>query len=186
MKKLLALGLSIVFLSGCEFSIYPPRFLNEMLTTRTDSGYYERKVRGLVNQLVRQMKAKNKSKITKKVAVMDLADRNGQIPLLGRYLSMKIVHNISKNKYFKLAQRGDLVNAMDRLDGDFDSFDLSLSRELGNVLKIEAIITGKIIDIGTNLDVNLTSIDVKTGEIIASATGVLARTNFAMEMLGKF
>lgn len=186
MKKLFLLGLSIVLLSGCEISLYPPRFLNDILTTKTNSGYYERKVRGLVDQLVRQMKSKRNSKITNKVAVMDLADRNGQISLLGRYLSMKIVHNISINKHFKLAQRGDLVNALDRLDGDFDSFDLSLTRELGNVLKIEAIITGKIIDLGTNLDVNLSSIDVKTGEVIASASGVLARTNFALEMLKKY
>ncbi len=133
-----------------------------------------------MSQLVSQMTATNK------VAVMDLVDRDGRIPVLGRYLSMKIVNNISKHQFFKLVQRGDLVNALKRLNGDFDNFDASLSQELGKALHIEAIITGKIIDLGTNLDINLHSINVKTGEVIASASVTIARSNFAMEMLRKY
>lgn len=41
-------------------------------------------------------------------------------------------------------------------------------------------------NIGTNLDVNVNSVAVKTGEVIASASESFARSNFAMEMLRRY
>ena len=58
---------------------------------------------------------------------------------------------------------------MDKLHVGLDSFEGAILRDLGDALQIEAVIVGKIIDLGTNLDVNINSIEVKTGEIIASA-----------------
>ena len=56
-------------------------------------------------------------------------------------------------------------------------------KNLGKALQSEAILTGKITDLGTNLDVHLSLTDVVTGEVIASATENLNRTKFAVEML---
>ena len=88
---------------------------------------------------------------------------------LGRYISLKIANKISKNKYFKLTPRGDLLVAMNRLRTGFSSFEVSTLNELGDALEIGVIIASRIIDIGINLDVNLNFIDIRIGEIIASA-----------------
>ncbi len=85
---------------------------------------------------------------------MDLVDRTGKVSELGRYISFKIANEISKKKYFKLTPRADLLVAMNRLRTGFSSFEVSTLSELGDVLEIEVIIAGRIIDIGTNLDVN--------------------------------
>jgi len=67
-----------------------------------------------------------------------------------------------------------------------NNIEVSALRELGEALEIEVIIAGRIIDIGTNLDVNVKSIDIRTGEIIASASESLVRSDFATEMLQKY
>ena len=54
---------------------------------------------------------------------------------------------------------------------------------LGKSLDSQALLTGKITDLGTNLDMHLTLTDVVTGEVISSATQHLTRTKFAVEML---
>ena len=100
---------------------------------------------------------------------MDLVDRTGKVSELGRYISFKIANEISKKKYFKLTPRADLLVAMNRLRTGFSSFEVSTLSELGDVLEIEVIIAGRIIDLSTNLDVNLNFIDIRIGEIIASA-----------------
>ena len=54
---------------------------------------------------------------------------------------------------------------------------------LGESLDSQAILTGKMTDLGTNIDMHLTLTDVATGEVISSATQHLKRTRFAVEML---
>ena len=54
---------------------------------------------------------------------------------------------------------------------------------LGKSLDSQAMLTGKITDLGTNIDMHLTLTDVVTGEVISSATQHLTRTKFAVEML---
>ena len=58
--------------------------------------------------------------------------------------------------------------------------------KMGEILNAEAVITGKITDLGTNLDIQLVLIDIVTGEVIASASEPLNRTKFAVEMLRHF
>ena len=53
-------------------------------------------------------------------------------------------------------------------------------------LNSQAIITGRLTDLGTNIDVHLTLTDVVSGEVIASATEHLTRTKFAVEMLRQY
>ena len=79
-----------------------------------------------------------------------------------------------------------MLVAMNRLRTGFSSFEVSTLNELGDALEIEVIIAGRIIDIGTNLDVNLNCIDIRAGEIIASASESIARNDFATEMLRKY
>jgi hypothetical protein len=54
---------------------------------------------------------------------------------------------------------------------------------LGKSLDSQAILTGKITDLGTNIDMHLTLTDIVTGEVVSSATQHLNRTKFAVEML---
>ncbi len=186
MKKIVILWLSVLLLSGCGIFPLPSEILNKAFTPENNTRYYEKKAYHLVKQLIRQMDEENSNLAINRIAVMDLVDHTGRVPELGRYISLKIANEISKNKYFKLTPRGDLLGTMNRLRTGSNNFEVSTLNELGDALKIEAIIVGKIIDLGTNLDVNVNSVDIKTGEIIASASTSIARSDFATEMLRKY
>lgn len=186
MKKLFILWLFVLFLSGCQAFPPPSNIFKKVFTTKTNSRYYEKKARYLVNKLTRQMEEENSNLVINKVAVLDLVDHTGRVSELGRYISLKIANEISKKNYFKMASRGDLLDAMNRLHIGFNSFETSFPKKLGAILQIEAVIAGKIIDLGTNLDVNVNSIDIKTGEIIASASESVARSDFATAMLRRY
>ncbi len=180
--------MSVLLLSGCgTFSLLSDG-IKKVFDSKTNTRYYEKKSRFIVNQLIDQIEIEEESSnfIINKVAVLDLVDRKGKVSELGRYISLKIVNEISKNKHFRLVPRRDLLNTMNRFGIELNNIEVSALRELGEALEIEVIIAGRIIDIGTNLDVNVKSIDIRTGEIIASASESLVRSDFATEMLQKY
>ena len=86
----------------------------------------------MIDQIEREEESSNF--IINKVAVLDLVDHTGKVSALGRYISLKIANEISKNKYFKLTPRGDLLVAMNRLRTGFSSFEVSTLNELGDAL----------------------------------------------------
>ena len=45
---------------------------------------------------------------------------------------------------------------------------------------------GQVRDIGSNIDVHVTLVDIASGEVIASATERLNRTRFAVELLNHY
>jgi hypothetical protein len=173
------------FISGCEVKLGPSQFWSKIFRTQTDSNYYKNKSENLVKSLTEDVAEYEINKVT----VMDLVDENDKPPVLGEYLSSRLVEAITKKYYFqdkifRVAQKGE-VNAVMRNLKLLPSYAYNREeiREMGKALKCQALITGKITDLGTNIDVHLTLTDVMSGEVIASATEHLTRTKFAVEML---
>ena len=111
----------------------------------------------------------------------------GRVPILGEYLTARLVEDIAQRKLFRVAQKGEIHEVLQDLELKPALFyTKEKNQEIGKSLKAQAIMQGRLTDLGTNLDVRLTLIDVVTGEVIASATENLNRTKFAMEMLKHF
>ena len=185
MKKLFYLLIVSVFISGCEVKLGPSQFWDKIFRTQTDSNYYKNKSENLIQALTADVAEYEINKVT----VMDLVDEDGKPPVLGEYLSSRIVEAITKkyffkDKIFRVAQKGEVQSVMKQLNLQPSySYNREEIRKMGKALKSQALITGKITDLGTNIDVHLTLTDVMSGEVIASATEHLTRTKFAVEML---
>ena len=185
MNKLFCLLIISILFSGCEVKMGPSQFWSKVFRTQTDSNYYKDKSEGLIQTLTSDVAEYEINKVT----VMDLVDENGKPPVLGEYLSSRIVEAITKkyffkDKIFRVAQKGEVQAVMDQLNlKPSYSYNRKEIREMGKALKSQALITGRITDLGTNIDVHLTLTDVMSGEVIASATEHLTRTKFAVEML---
>ena len=185
MKKLFYLLTISVFLSGCEVKMGPSQFWDKIFRTQTDSNYYKNKSEDLIQTLTADVAEYEINKVT----VMDLVDEDGKLPVLGEYLSSRIVEAITKkyffkDKIFRVAQKGEVQAVMEQLNLQPSySYNREEIRKMGKALQSQALITGKITDLGTNIDVHLTLTDVMSGEVIASATEHLTRTKFAVEML---
>ena len=185
-RKLFYLLIISVFISGCEVELGPSQFWSKVFRTQTDSNYYKNKSEDLVNYLTENIEEYEINKVT----VMDLVDENEESPILGEYLSSRVVEAITKKYYFRadkifrVAQKGEVNAVMKNLNlKPSYSYNKEEIRNMGKALKSQALITGKITDLGTNIDVHLTLTDVMSGEVIASATEHLTRTKFAVEML---
>ena len=185
-RKLFYLLIISIFISGCEVKLGPSQFWSKVFRTQTDSNYYKNKSEDLVNYLTENIEEYEINKVT----VMDLVDENEESPILGEYLSSRVVEAITKKYYFRadkifrVAQKGEVNAVMKNLNlKPSYSYNKEEIRKMGKALKSQALITGKITDLGTNIDVHLTLTDVMSGEVIASATEHLTRTKFAVEML---
>ena len=185
-SKLFCLFIISFFISGCEVKLGPSQFWSKVFRTQTDSNYYRNKSENLVNYLTESIEEYE----INKVMVMDLVDENEESPILGEYLSSRVVEAITKKYYFRadkifrVAQKGEVNAVMKNLNlKPSYSYNREEIRNMGKALKSQALITGKITDLGTNIDVHLTLTDVMSGEVISSATEHLTRTKFAVEML---
>jgi hypothetical protein len=184
MKNKLSIFLIVViFITGCELYIAPSDFLAKALKIQSDSGYYRDKARKLMSKLTQNVSEYE----INKVAVIDLVDEDGRVPILGEYFSSRIVEDITHRKIFRVAQKGEIEEALSQLEVSPSLFySREVTQKVGEILNAEAIINGKITDLGTNLDIQLVLVDIVTGEVIASASEDLNRTKFAVEMLRHF
>lgn len=170
----------LLFLTACEVKLGPSEYWSKVFRTQSDSSYYKGKMENLVEALSKNIADYE----INKVAVMDLTDEAGEAPILGEYLASRIVEAVTSEKVFRVAQKGEVNQALTQLNLK-PSFVYSRGElaSLGKSLNSQAVLTGKITDLGTNIDVHMTLTDVATGEVISSATENLNRTKFAVEML---
>ncbi len=184
-KNLFFLLTLLVLFSACEVHMGPSDYWARLFRTQPDSNYYKSKSEQLVKQISKGLVEYDINRVT----IMDLVDEEGQVPILGEYLSSRVIeattiNKVFRKKGFRVTQKGEVNHIMAQLSLK-PSFLYTKNelKHLGKALDSQAILTGKITDLGTNLDVHLTLTDVMTGEVIASATESLNRTKFAVEML---
>lgn len=181
--KLLIVLTASLFLTACEVYMAPSNFWGQMFKSQSDSDYYRNRAQILVSKLT----AKVEDYEINKVAVIDLVDEEGRVPILGEYFASKLVEAIARREPFRVAQRGEVQNVLDQLGLlPSQSYSKEEIQQIGNSLDAQALVNGKIIDLGTNLDVQLVLVDIVTGEVIASATESLLRNKFSKEMLRHF
>lgn len=166
-------------LAGCEFSLKPPTQFKEFFKTEADSRYYNRKCGNLLEQLNQKLGEYG----IRRIAVMDFVDYEGKVSELGRFLSSNLMVQIPKESALIVVQRGQVEKALQELGiPPKEGYELDAMNKLGKKLAVDGIVVGKLVDLGTNIDVNLKMIDVNTGDVIATASESLARTRYAVEM----
>ena len=180
--------LFITLLSACEFRMAPTEYWSKLFRTQTDSIYYQGKAESLTSHIAKDIEEYEINKIT----VMDFVDEVNRVSILGEYLSSRIVESFTdrtlfQDRMFHVTQKGEVNEVLQQLNLKHNYLYAKNDLEnLGKSLNSQAILTGKITDLGTNIDMHLTLTDVTTGEVISSATQHLTRTKFAIEMLRQY
>ena len=177
--------LFIILLSACELRMAPTEYWSKLFRTQTDSSYYQGKSENLANQIAKDIEEYEINQIT----VMDFVDEGNRTSILGEYLSSRVVEALTdrslfQDRIFHVTQKGEVNEILQQLNLQHNHMYAKNDLEaLGESLDSQAILTGKMTDLGTNIDMHLTLTDVATGEVISSATQHLKRTRFAVEML---
>jgi len=179
-KKLYCILIIMVLTSGCEVKMAPSDIWSKWFGTQTDSSYYKEKA----DKLVKELSRNSLEYEINRVAVIDPVNDEGKAPILGEYISTRVIESLARNRTFRVTQKGEVNDALGQLNlPPSFAYTRPELQSLGNALNAQAILTGKLTDLGTNLDVHLTLIDVASGEVIASATEYLTRTKFAVELM---
>ncbi|NIP99975.1 MAG: hypothetical protein GWM98_05910 [Nitrospinaceae bacterium] len=182
MKFAKTIGFLIVLclLGGCELKLAPSKFWDKIWKPETDSKYYQEKSEELVLVLTEDVEEYEINKIV----VLDLVDETGRVPILGEYMSNRVVEAITRGRYFRVAQRGEVMETLERLDLK-PSFKYTREeiQRIGKAMNAQALVNGKLRDLGANIDVHVALVDIASGEVIASASEQLNRTRFAVELL---
>lgn len=179
-KNLFYLLILMVSVTACEVKMAPSETWSKWFRTQTDSSYYKGKAEKLVKALSKDAFEYE----INRVAVIDPVNAEKKAPILGEYISSRIIEIIAKKRIFRVTQKGEVNDVLARLNL-YPAFAYTKSeiQSLGQALNAQAILTGKLTDLGTNLDIHMTLIDVASGEVIASATEYLTRTKFAIELM---
>jgi len=181
--KIFYLILSLIVLSACEVRMSP--YWSKLLRTQTDSSYYQGKSETLTKEIARDIEEYEIDRIT----IMDFVDEENQVSILGEYLSSRVIEaftgrSLFHDRAFRVTQKGEVNEVLRELQLQHQYLYAKNDLEaLGKSLDSQAMLTGRITDLGTNIDMHLTLTDVVTGEVISSATQHLTRTKFAVEML---
>ncbi len=173
----------MILQTGCELTVTPPEVFKDYFKTEANTEYYDEKCQSLIEQLHSQLPEYG----IRRIAVIDFVDIDGRVTELGRYLSSKIMVHIPKMSKLIVVQRGHVEKAlMESKISPKESYSLEETKELGKILAVDGIVFGKIVDLGTNIDVDLKLIDTKTGDLVSTATESLVRSKYAVEMSDKY
>ena len=177
---LIALVIAFSLLAGCEVKFGPSNFWDKWFKPETDTEYYQDKSEDLVDAITRDVEEYE----INKVVVLDLVDNKDKVPILGQYMANRVVEAMTRNKTFRVAQRGEVMETLNQLDlkPSFKYTSDEIQR-LGKALNAQALVIGKLLDIGANIDVHIALVDIASGEVIASASEQLIRTRSAVELL---
>ena len=170
----------MVFLAGCELKLGPSNFWDRWFKPSADTEYYQEKSEDLVSVITRDVEEYE----IDKVVVLDQVDDKDKVPILGQYMSNRVVEALTRNRTFRVAQRGEVLDTLTQLDlkPSFRYTSDEIQR-LGKAMNAQALVMGKLLDIGSNIDVHIALVDIASGEVIASASEQLQRTRSAVELL---
>jgi len=173
-KRNAFIALLLVFstLAGCAKDIPEPV---------TNADYFDQKMEQLAITL-----ANNDIKRISKAAVLDFKNSDGRTSQLGRYLSTKFTDIIIRHQLYTIPSFGEVDSAIKSEGIKYNgTLDKESAMKLGKALNVEGLIVGVISDLqkGSDIDLIVSIIEVKSGNIISSANINLLRSKSVSTML---
>jgi len=145
---------------------------------------FEHGVKDLAKQISKQMIENSK----KKIAVIEFSDLNDQMTLLGQYLPEELITQlfINESKKYELVERRQIQKVLQQQGlGTSGLLDADAMGTVGNILGIDAIVTGSITDLGNKIKVNARLISVDTAKIFAVATTTMPKEGIVANLMEK-
>lgn len=120
-----------------------------------------------------------------KVAVADFPDLQGTISDLGRFVAERLTTELSLlPETFQVIERRRLVSVVEELKLNMSALvEPDQVRQLGQMLGVDALVTGSLSDLGTVVDVDARLIIVETFIVLPGASVGLSKDQVVADML---
>lgn len=144
---------------------------------------YEKEIKSISSTL-----AENIAKAGKRmIAVVDFTDLQGNVTELGRFLAEEFsVAFAAAGKGFEVVDRTHLksILAEHKLSAT-GIIDPQTARKLGQIVGVDALITGTITPFGDSIRLSVKILDTATAKVIGASSGDIAKTKAIEELLAR-
>lgn len=142
---------------------------------------------GGIQEVAQQLSAALGSGKVKKLAIVEFPDLNGYQSALGQFIAEELITQLSIGAnagQFDVVERRQLARVLREQElTDSSLFDAQSISKIGKILGIEAIVTGSIADLGTDVKVNARAISVETAKVFAAASTKIPKTDTVLQLM---
>jgi len=167
-KQSIKIGLSLLLINSLAFG-----------ASNLESGVQELGV-----EISKSMINKKKTKL----AIIEFSDLGDNVNDLGRYLAEKLISELFKlnSNGFSIIERRQLAKVLrEQKLSTSGLIDAKAMQKVGNLLGVDAIVTGSIADLGNIIEINARVISVETGDVIGSASSQIPKVGNVTTLMGQ-
>lgn len=147
------------------------------------AGSLEEGVQSIADELAKRMEAQQ----VKKIAVVEFTDLNGYRSALGQFLAEELITAFLTGQQavaFSVVERRELSRVLEEQQlSESSLFDEESIARIGKVLGIDALVTGTISDLSTEVRVNARAIAVETARIFAATATTVPKDDRVKELM---
>lgn len=119
-------------------------------------------------------------------AVVDFTDLGGQVTPLGRFLAEEVSGCIVEQAQIQLVERLRLSAILQEQKlGESGAIDPATAKKLGEIVGVEAVITGTMTPFGDSIRVYLRALDVATARVVGAASASIPINGAVQELLSR-
>lgn len=141
-----------------------------------------------VSRLANQISKGVQEKQSKKIAVIDFSDLNGNVTALGQFLAEELTTQlfiVAPGK-FEVVERRQLQKLAEELAlGQAGFIEEKSIKKMGQILGVDAIVTGSLTDLGNTVKVNARLIGVESAKVFAVAAAEIPKKGISANLMGK-
>lgn len=141
-----------------------------------------------VGQLAQQISKSMEEKQKQKIAITDFSDLNGNVTALGQFMAEELTTQlfmVAPGK-FEVVERRQLLKLEEELMlGQTGFIEEKSIKKMGQVLGVDAIVTGSMTDLGNTVKINARLIGVESAKVFAVAATDIPKTGMVADLIGK-
>ncbi|MBI3599332.1 MAG: hypothetical protein HY097_01665 [Nitrospinae bacterium] len=144
----------------------------------------EEGVKSLAEQISKNMQEKKRQKI----AIIDFSDLNGNVTALGQFIAEELTTQlfITAPGNFEVVERRQLLKLEEELAlGQMGFIEEKGIKKMGQVLGVDAIVTGSMTDLGNTVKINARMIAVESAKVFAVAATDIPKTVMVADLMAK-
>lgn len=141
-----------------------------------------------VSQLANQISKSMQEKQGKKIAIIDFPDLNGNVTTLGQFMAEELTTQLflmAPGK-FEVVERRQLLRLQEELAlGQTGLIEEKSLKKMGQMLGVDAIVTGSMTDLGSTIKINARLIGVESAKVFAVAATDIPKTGAVADLIAK-
>lgn len=114
-----------------------------------------------------------------RVAVINFSDPRGDVSDLGRYVAMQLTTHLTQKGRFVLVEVPPALNFTES-----DLFSSEKLKELRRAVTLDAVVVGRVSDLGDRIDMTARVMEIETHRIIATSNVTITRDSLVVHLLG--